>query len=869
MKMSDYLEMSNKIKTILGIEVTPVETKEFKYKQYLSDSKDGYDYLLDCIKAKKTKTLVLAPTGAGKTYVFDTLFKDINKDVIGIRKEVESFDMTKGRKEAIRTFFMDSLKHIPVLIMLTPNRIQNEQNGVSYSMTSVIGKKNNLYVYDVEKVNTFSAVYEKITELVEFCNKNRKKKLSIKLVIDEAQLLQDAILYRNETIENIHKVEDFIMEREGSIVYLTATPEPIQNLSFDRICFFSKEGYKAPMGVINVVTNSDNKCSMDKFVLNQIATDGKKHFVRYNDKAACKNLCNNLNFDYNKNALSVNSEEKDFVERVNKYTGEKELVFSNNIFNDVANYSTLPAINKGTEATHWFSTSLFDVGTNVKGITEYPADGENECKVFHNINEEAEYLLDEYNPEATKYMRKYINGPAAPIPFPEDIIADFVVPRQNSMNTVSIIQFFNRLRYQTSEANIYLPDVENTSFYNKDGSKSYVYSYKYTDKETGEEKTVIEYMKSLEEIVSSTKKLVDKQFEIYKKSMSIIKDRAVNDADYEFQIKRELNLRNSRDGRVYFRCIRLNEELVPYVDTNILFKEAYDDYQSQFAFYHDALADKLREELNVEVVIKKEKKTALDYKNIEKEHIQNVLCAAIENTDFLSQINDNRLVTPELKILRGSDQYDKVRNLMRFGLDTKEAVEFVATTTPYKVTKKINSLTRNLAKTFTDKQKSYVVSICKDKMKISDIKNDSVRDKVYTLLNSNYSNYIKKAILFDMDVDFLFTKLIKSTSPNNLKKDIQSWIYIENNKKFIDNPELVTLPEQKIMLQMFYRFNEDGKLIQSSISNRSGNKYLEELKKFGNHDNFTLKDFFRIASDIFVLYEKEYGFVVAGLKTTI
>ena len=54
------------------------------------------------------------------------------------------------------------------------------------------------------------------------------------------------------------------------------------------------------------------------------------------------------------------------------------------------------------------------------------------------------------------------------------------------------------------------------------------------------------------------------------------------------------------------QCTLINRRGVKFIpsrlmdiDKDVLFKEAYDIYQAQYAYYQDALIDYLREELNV------------------------------------------------------------------------------------------------------------------------------------------------------------------------------------------------------------------------------------------------------------------------------
>lgn len=160
-KINQFITNGNNIKSILGLNQFEPNHDNLlisTYTQKLGDNPLNNDILFNCLKQNST-SLVIAPTGSGKTY--------------SMKKITDKLYTESDEKNLI--------------IVSCPNKIQNLQNEITYNMSCLIKGSKDLLDYNIEQnETTFSAVYEKIKNVLENMQIINQKKIKVHLIIDEA-----------------------------------------------------------------------------------------------------------------------------------------------------------------------------------------------------------------------------------------------------------------------------------------------------------------------------------------------------------------------------------------------------------------------------------------------------------------------------------------------------------------------------------------------------------------------------------------------------------------------------------------------------------------------------------------------------------
>lgn len=300
--------------------------------------------------------LIIAPTGSGKTYSIDAIFRQMNSE-------------SDGKQ---------------LLCLLCPNRVQNIQNEKSddYSFEALVA---GVQLEENEhNVRQISAVYDKVPSIINY--KKAHPDCRLRLVIDECQTLISANTFREQAIDTIMRM---INEKiADSYTFITATYENMCCFSFDNIVLFEDKNYKPVFKAVNI------KYAKQKTFENLVvdtAIHESKPYIRLNNTEMIKRVKATLR-NMGQNCYSVTADEKGST------TNEDGTVTYNNaIFDHIVNHDDL--YNNEGEADTILATSLLDAGTN---FTKYSPESTPVFAVFNpklmNIDE-IEQAFNRFRPQ--------------------------------------------------------------------------------------------------------------------------------------------------------------------------------------------------------------------------------------------------------------------------------------------------------------------------------------------------------------------------------------------------------------------------------------------------------------------------------------
>ena len=302
------------------------------------------------------KNLIIAPTGSGKTYSINAIFRQIDSE-------------------------SDSKQ---LLCLLCPNRVQNIQNEKSdgYNFEALVA---GVQLDENEhKVRQISAVYDKVPSIINY--KKAHPDCKLRVVIDECHTLISANTYRGRAIDTImwminEKIAD-------SYTFITATYENMCCFSFDNIVLFENQDYKPVFKSINIKYAKQKR--FENLVLDT-AIHESKPYIRLNHTEMIKKVKDTL-LGMGKDCQSVTADEKGST------TNEDGTVTYNNaIFDHIVNHDDL--YNNEGEADVILATSLLDAGTN---FTKYSPESTPVFAIFDpdlmNIDE-IEQAFNRFRPQ--------------------------------------------------------------------------------------------------------------------------------------------------------------------------------------------------------------------------------------------------------------------------------------------------------------------------------------------------------------------------------------------------------------------------------------------------------------------------------------
>lgn len=302
------------------------------------------------------KSLIIAPTGSGKTFSIDAIFRQLNS---------RSDDKQ-------------------LLCILCPNRVQNIQNENSddYNFEALVAGVQ--LEENEQNVRQLSAVYDKVTNIASF--KKEHPEYRLRIVIDECHNLISANIFREQAINAIMKlINDNIAD---SYTFITATYESMCCFPFDNIVLFEDKNYKPVFQSIDIRFAEEG--SFENLVMDT-ALNETKPYIRLNKKESIKRIEKTL-LNMGQKCYSVTSDDKSFTTN-----DDGSVTYDNIIFDHITNHDDL--YNNDGEADTILATSLLDAGTN---FTKYSPESTPVFAVFSpklmNIDE-IEQAFNRFRPQ--------------------------------------------------------------------------------------------------------------------------------------------------------------------------------------------------------------------------------------------------------------------------------------------------------------------------------------------------------------------------------------------------------------------------------------------------------------------------------------
>lgn len=291
--------------------------------KYLSSNPEIRNLLISLLEDSSQISQVKAPTGAGKT---DILVREVFPELV-----------LRAYKEGSKV----------LNILCTPYKSQSEQAEFKYPGLQVLyGGKEDLSEIDVVNKSIIS-VYDKITLQEIKLLYMKYPDIQINLVYDEAHNLVSSSGFRPEAIRELEEVKNYVVEKGGNVILLTASPDVLVYDKINNVLnFTTEEEYKANTKKINVFFVEGDFENAACSIINR--TD--KNLIRWNSKGNQKAFVNYLNKN-KKPSIWLNSNEKE-------KDGDS---YKNKAFNSLIKEETLPP-----SYSNIFTTSVIDAGINIK-----------------------------------------------------------------------------------------------------------------------------------------------------------------------------------------------------------------------------------------------------------------------------------------------------------------------------------------------------------------------------------------------------------------------------------------------------------------------------------------------------------------------
>ena len=379
-----------------------VDYKEIEYKNKLVSAEflkttnvSEPLYELHSAFRTKNKTLITSDAGSGKTYAMMTLYKNYFRNIVD------------GRVDFIN-------------LIVVPLKSQAEQMKKEYGIECIVSQTKLQKNYNYNNNNTFCILPDTVPRVITMLN-NLHSDVHVNLCIDEAHdLLVEARGYRDNALDNLDKLIKRIEEKRGSIAFMTATPDPLLLLDYNKHLHFQNTELtpKADkIGLIRAnVTNKTYKEQLASYIEERIE-GGYVPFVRLNNVQDIQFIASVLE-EKGINCITLDSSQKSKVETFDVQNKKYEDVYRNEMYNSIIKESKLPEMSKGQKIQAYLTTSLIELGTNIIGVGEGP-------------NSQSGNLL--------------------PIYACNDI---------KNTSITSVVQFLNRIRYQVNEYNVFIPQKD-------------------------------------------------------------------------------------------------------------------------------------------------------------------------------------------------------------------------------------------------------------------------------------------------------------------------------------------------------------------------------------------------------------------------
>jgi energy-coupling factor transporter ATP-binding protein EcfA2 len=822
MNGKQFIEEANKFRSILGLPLLKVKRPVIlKYDDKISNNKDNIEYVVDALSKNQT-TLFLGPTGSGKTNLISKVATRLyekskaDKEDIANTEIIEDEELpflyhtgkkivTQGELQEFnedgsvnKDFIKNKKEIINCLSILTPSRVQNQQNEqIYYNLACIIAESKKLMEYDLLKEETaFSVVYDKVTEIIKAyeLEDSDNVEVHISLIIDEAQELTLALGYREQAIKNMIEVSELVKSKGGSVLLMTATPEPIIQLEVDDVVeCVKKSGYKAPAESGYIYINKTDT-SMSEFVyreLEKMLNKGERPLINYNSIRIIKKLKEKFFFE-GFNFLDFDGSQKKFTKGLDN-EGKTFNDYKNPICNDVINNSSLPDTTKnGTRVDGWFVTSVMNVGTNVNHIG-----GRMDEKV---------------NPTFTVFDQK-----------------------QSDAN--QIVQFLNRVRYQVNK-NIVLMNYYDKSKIDK------VIKPNWLEKE---------------EIIKREYEILKKSLKSFELHIEAIKLVSADKNEIIFIMEQIFKTKNTKGFTNNLDCIYIDHDTLEIkYDINAFWKHCYSKFQMQYYYYPQKLVKRLYDELGVHFIICNINSVAeVDLVLKTEEQAKEVLKRAIDNNDLLNQIEKNNGEDVELNLIKETDIYAELKKLMRLGIETNEAVKII-TNGNKGLKKAMRGIITTSINELTSKDMNLLEAAINDKSILMEITDEKLANNILRIISDkSYVQLIKKAMENNIKTETILKHITYGESDNKINEFIIEEQNKTNNKYYVDGKKAylsgITGITQRIILDRLYILNESGNMTKTKIDDKILTSINKQIKNELNYYSYSNDDILKIIQYCFTM----------------
>lgn len=636
-----------------------VARRNFTEKLTKYPEEGNMEYIRSLIELENgAKNLIIAPTGSGKTYSIDAIFRQMNAE-------------SDGRQ---------------LLCLLCPNRVQNLQNERSddYSFEALVaGVELDENGQDVRQI---SAVYDKVPSIISY--KKEHPDCRLRLVIDECQTLISANTFREKAIDTIMRIINENLA--DSYTFITATYENMCCFSFDNIVLFEDPNYKPVFKSVDIRYAKQKR--FENLVMDT-AIHESKPYIRLNSTDMIKRVKATL-ADMGQNCYSVTASEKGCI--INE---DGTVTYENDVFDHIVNHDDL--FNNEGEADTILATSLLDAGTNftkyspestpvfavfspqlmnldeieqafnrfrpqkdsagnviqldhaliihqlpesnIRGAKVYKQDGNGKVKLLLSIPKKDIVYTDNTSTDDRQkglhngaitipghhfsaledgkyYLHVFLGDMKLPIPYSlyvncwtderpnpdalESLFKDVIEKGHAMVNNYGTERFMSYLNDSTDAAMTLIDSMS--------GSRAFIYR-------TGDEEVSSQllsrpyaYFHSLESIVQDLLKQANSQCyrarqyvespDISAEDMYDIFAEAGQQEDMRETLENHLNILKIEDPSIG-KALYVAKDLTVRINRKKLFNSAYSIYQSQFYYYPERLVDELARRLNIPVSI--------------------------------------------------------------------------------------------------------------------------------------------------------------------------------------------------------------------------------------------------------------------------
>lgn len=807
MKINEFVRENKKIVEILdGVGDYNPDIIEITYSNKIG-SDENIKILYDVIQNNNYKKLLLvSPTASGKTYVANELMKRLNE-----------INIDCG--------------------IFCPNKVQNEQNsGKQYKMKKVVGGVK-LDETDVSDKLRISAVYDKADEVLsELWRRSQYGAKSPVFFVDEAHILVEQLGFRGDAINAINIiVDDVTNAHNGTIVFITATPEKLLNMKFDLIVNCTPKNY-IPVGKKLTILETNNGDNFHKTMLEQIVIlvrSGKIPFVRLNSKPMISALQRELAVEgIVSESVTGNDKTYDYDKITNQTT------YHNNIYDAVVNKSQLPSKTRDDKKIDcYLCTSVLECGTNILGING-----------VENKNLVPFFVVPDAQNASADGVEQFFNRVRFQI---DDCYLLIANENYNDMVSISVEEIGNleNVKIKLNVSNSYFEVIAETSIvYRKICAicnKHNVFCItKNANEETGDyrvdicKKSFIE----LEQIVSDQISKNKTNFKILNSIFNGITE--THGADYSKTKIDEILKQPTTTGVTNSLNIVKRDRNSLVIDINALWKYAHDQYCKQYFFLRDIFYAELKNRLGItNISVEKAESLNINMKEIkDKVRIQTLEIIKNEidkNENLLQEILEDKNVE-NLKEIVKTVEYKSFMKFVKLNNDITTAFNTVRDFNKSKLDKLYNEKLKEKLNMFNRQEKDTLEKLAKmDELDYSIIKNEESVEIIRIIIESTYWKLFVDAIKAGISADLLITQIMKQGKViADIKVYIQSTVVVNVLKSVnFDYERLgntIIEKEIKVALKMFYEEKLNGEMKEKAIKS-------EDLIKLQNKLNTELR----------------------------